>query len=656
MLNRSIKIHKFQKAMSFSNSSSSSLSLIIPHASHVDPQELSIIRRLDSCKSTRELKQVHSYIIKTKPTLQTQLIYTKFISICATSYNHTDLSYVNAIFTQVSNPSISVYNAIIRCFSRCKNSNDSFTALLFYRELLVKGLVPDNYTYPFVLKACAQSRALSEGQEVHGHVVKNGLVLDLYVMNTLMRMYAVCGVIGAVRKLFDEYPQRDLVSWTTLIQGYVKMGFWKEGVKVFFEMCEANLRADEMTMVVVLSACANLGDLILGRRIHGYMRDHNMNFDVFVGNALVDMYLKCGDADLARKVFNEMPVKNVVSWNSMISGLAQQGEFKEALNMFRKMQSRGVKPDDVTIVGVLNSCSNLGMLELGKWVHAYVDRNHIKADGYIGNALVDMYAKCGNIDEAFKVFNGMKCRDVYTYTAIIVGLAMHGQGGRALDLFSEMPKMGIEPDSVTYVGVLMACSHTGLVSEGRKHFSQMSRVYNLEPQTEHYGCMVDLLGRAGLINEAEEFIKNMPIEPDAFVWGALLGACKIHGKVELAEIVMDKLVKMEPERDGAYILMSNIYSSANKWRDAIKLRKALKEKNTKKTPGCSSIELDGVVHEFRKGDKSHQKTKAIYILLGEITDSSWPVRDEQDLLEMSKSSRSLLLSSIHLAEAGGLVV
>ncbi|XAR63337.1 hypothetical protein NMG60_11023243 [Bertholletia excelsa] len=571
--------------MSFSSSYSSSC---IACASYINSREISILHRLQSCKSTREIKQLQSYIIKTIPALQTQLIYSKIVSACSLC-SDSDPGYVNSIFRQISDPTITLYNAIIRCFSGCKNGKDSLTAFLLYGDLLARGLVPDNYTYPFVLRACAQSRALREGEVVHAHVIKNGLIFDLYVINTLIRMYAVCGFIGAAQKIFDESTRRDLVSWTTLIQGYVKVGFWKEGVKSFLDMCENGFEADEMTMVTVLSACASLGDITLGRKIHRYMHDHKVNVDVFVGNALVDMYLKCGDPDLARKVFNEMPVKNVVSWNSMILGLARQGEFKEALQVFRKMQRHGVKPDDVTLVGVLNSSANLGMLELGKW--------HWEAVG---------------------VFNCMKYKDVYSYTALIVGLAMHGQGQKALDLFNEMPKMGIKPDDVTYVGVLMACSHVGLVEEGRKHFSDMSTVYDLEPQTEHYGCMVDLLGRAGLMSEAEDFIKSMPIEPDAFVWGALLGACRIHGKVELAETIMEKLVKIEPERDGAYVLMSNIYSSANKWRDAIKLRKEMKERKMKKTPGCSSIELDGVVHEFRKGDKSHPQTKEIYVLLDEM--------------------------------------
>ncbi|CAL2240226.1 unnamed protein product [Prunus armeniaca] len=578
--------------------------------------------RLKSCKSisTTQLKQLHAFIIKTRPLpFPTQhLMYPKLTSSTEKNFTHI-LSFLNHL--EKPDLCLSLYNAIIQGLP--SNPNNKASSLLQVLELLkhmlINGLLPDNYTVPSVLKACAHSRALREGQQMHTYAIKTGLVLsNVYVKNTLMRLYAVCGVINCVRNLFDEGPQRDLVSWTTLIQGYVKMGLPREGVEAFFDMCDAKMMADEMTLVIVLSACSKLGDLNLGRKINEYIYDNGVYRDVFIGNALVDMYLKCGDADFAYKVFNEMPVRNVVSWNSMISGLAHQGKFKEALDVFREMQRIGLEPDDVTLVGVLNSCTNLGVLELGEWVHAYVDRNRIEADGFIGNALVDMYAKCGSIDQAFRVFHGMKRRDVYSYTAMIVGLAMHGEVEMALDIFAEMPRMGVEPDEVTFIGVLAACSHGGLVAEGHKYFRDMSSVYRLRPQTEHYGCMVDLLGRAGLINEAEEFVKNMPIEPDAFVWGALLGACRIHGKVELAESVMKKLLKVEPERDGAYVLMSNIYSSANRWKDAVKLRRVMKGKNVKKTPGCSSIELDGVVHEFKKGDKSHKRSKDIYKLLDEI--------------------------------------
>ncbi|KAG8363528.1 hypothetical protein BUALT_Bualt19G0031800 [Buddleja alternifolia] len=450
---------------------------------------------------------------------------------------------------------------------------------------------------------------------VHANVIKNGFVLDVYVANTLTRFYGVCGRVLDARKVFDGSPQRDLVTWTALIQGYVDNGFLLEGVEVFFDMCEVEVKADEKMMVVVISACAKLGDLRLGRRLHEYMRDRGVYVDVFVGNALVDMYLKCGDIESARVVFRRMLVKNLVSWNSMISGLAQSGEYRKALSVFREMRKEGVEPDEVTIVGILNSCANLGALELGKWIHAYVDKNRIKIEGHIGNSLVDMYAKCGSIDDALRVFSCIKRRDVFAYSGVIMGLAMHGKGEIALELFHEMCEIGLEPNEVIFIGVLTACCHSGLVNDGKKHFANMSKLYNIKPKIEHYGCRVDLLCRAGLINEAYEFVKNMPIEPDKFIWGSLLGACKIHGELELAERIMKKLLKVEPEKDGAYVLLSNLYASEKQWKNVMQIRKGMRERKIKKIPGCSSIELDGLVYEFRMGDKTHSRAKEIYMLL-----------------------------------------
>ncbi|MCL7046828.1 hypothetical protein MKW94_022157 [Papaver nudicaule] len=580
------------------------------------PQQISsIIHSLETCKSMENLRQIHSIILKTKH-FQTQLVWTKLISFCALSPLG-DLHYAALVFDKIENPSVNHYNIIIRGFASSAENNSLENSLYFFYEMLKNGLVPDNFTIPFILKACAKAKALREGEAIHCYAVKTGVSLDVYVKNTLMRLYAVCGLCHAARILFEGSAQRNLVSWTTLIQAYANAGLSKEAVRVFLEMGESELRADEKTMVIVLSACSKLKDLSLGRKIHRYMSDNMVNLDVFVGNALVDMYLKCGDVEFACKVFKEMPEKNVVSWNSLIAGLTHQGKFKE-VNEFPRMQSEGVKPDNITLVGVLNSCANLGVLELGEWVHSYVDRNRIKADGFIGNALVDMYAKCGRIDQASEVFKNMKRRDVFSYTSMIVGLAMNGKGEKALEFFSEMSTVGIKPNGVTFIGVLSACSHAGLVQEGKRYFKEMSSLYKIEPQIEHYGCMVDLYGRAGFIAEAEEFVRTMPIEPDAFVWGSLLGACRTHGKVELAETILKKLMEIEPEGDGAYVVMSNIYSSANRRKDAIEIRKTMKDRKVKKAPGCSVIELDGVVHEFRMGDKSHSRTEEIYSMLDEV--------------------------------------
>nr|XP_025886909.1 pentatricopeptide repeat-containing protein At1g08070, chloroplastic isoform X1 [Solanum lycopersicum]XP_025886912.1 pentatricopeptide repeat-containing protein At1g08070, chloroplastic isoform X1 [Solanum lycopersicum]XP_025886913.1 pentatricopeptide repeat-containing protein At1g08070, chloroplastic isoform X1 [Solanum lycopersicum] len=583
----------------------------------VNSQDPSVFPKLHTSKS---IKKFNYLITKTSSLQHTQQpLYAKIIFLCSSSIPSKDMSYIHSLFTQIYEPDIDVYNSIMRCVLSTKCKENALLGFVMYVEMMCKGLDLDKYTYPLVIKACVELRELRYGRLVHAHVIKNGFALDLYVVNNLMRLYGVCGCVGSVRKVFDRSPVRDLVSWTILIQGYVDNGYWKEGVDLFFEMVDDGLRADERMMVVVISACAKLGDSRLGKKLHKYVQSHKLNFDVFLGNALVDMYLKCGERDVALDVFREMPMRNVISWNTVISGLAQRREFKQALSAFIEMQDQGVKPDENTLVGVLNCCSSLGALEVGKWVHRYIDRNRIQLAGFVGNALVDLYAKCGSMDDALRVFGSMATKDVYSYTSVIVGLATHGKARMALKFFYEMLDIGIKPNEVTFVGVLTACSHGGLVEEGHNFFTDMWRVHKLKPRIEHYGCMVDLLGRAGLIDEAMEFVKHMPIEPDASIWGSILAACRIQGKVELAEHVTEILVNMESEKDGTYTLMSNTYASVSKWKDALEVRKAMKRQKIKKVPGCSSIELDGVVSEFRRCDKAHPRSKDIYAMVEQLT-------------------------------------
>ncbi|XP_072993757.1 pentatricopeptide repeat-containing protein At1g08070, chloroplastic-like [Typha latifolia] len=544
----------------------------------------------------KELKQFQAIVLKSK-SLQTHLIISKILTFCALSPCG-DISHARSLLARIENPTVSVYNSILRGIAG-REEDPVANSLSLLEEMLQRGIFPDNYTFPLLIKVLADSRALAEGEAVHAHVVKMGFQFDVYVRNNFMRLYAVCGEVGSAQNLFDCFPDRDLVSWTTLISGYSKMGLLKEAVSVFLRMMDENLDVDKVTVVAVLSACAKIGDLELGKKLHGYINAKKVDLDVFAWNALVDMYAKCGDVISAYKYFKRMPERNVVSWNSMISGFVHVGEFGKALSLFRKMQNTGIKPDIATLIGVLNSCANLGALDAGRWIHVYTIRSGLKADGSLGNALIDMYAKCGIIDQAMEVFGMMRCRDVYTYTSLIVGSAMHGQGDKALDIFSEMLRVGIKPNEVTFTGVLSACSHAGLVDIGLRHFGEMSTLYGIKPAIEHYGCVVDMFGRAGLLEKAQEFIRAMPIEPDAFIWGSLLGACKIHGKVPLGEKAMEHLLDFGPEEDGSYVLMSNIYTSADRRNDSTRVRKAMRKNRVRKTPGCSLIEIDGIVHEFR---------------------------------------------------------
>uniref|UniRef100_A0A6V7QRD0 DYW domain-containing protein n=1 Tax=Ananas comosus var. bracteatus TaxID=296719 RepID=A0A6V7QRD0_ANACO len=322
--------------------------------------------------------------------------------------------------------------------------------------------------------------------------------------------------------------------------------------------------------------------------------------------------------DHARNVFDRMAEKDVVSWSTMIGGYASNGLPQEALKLFFQMQDANIKPDCYTIVAVLSSCARLGALELGHKVSALIDMDEFLTNPVLGTALIDMYAKCGSTTNAWVVFQKMKEKDLIVWNAMISGLAMTGHGMISFGLFGQIEKLGIQPNDNTFIGLLCSCTHTGLVEDGRRYFDNMRRVYFINPRIEHYGCMVDLLGRAGLLEEAHQLIKEIPMEANAVVWGALLSGCKIHRNALLAEYVLKKLIQLEPRNSGNYVLLSNIYSTSGRWDDAAKLRITMKEKGIEKTPGCSWVEHKGVVHEFRVGDKSHPLTEQIIAKLDEL--------------------------------------
>lgn len=423
---------------------------------------------------------------------------------------------------------------------------------------------PNCFTFPSVFKACGRAERLREGRQVHGLAVKFGLDSDEFVVSNVVRMYLSCGVMEDAHRLFYR--------------------------RVFVDGCDG-IRDKK-------------------RRVDG---------DVVLWNVMTDGYVRIGELEVARNLFDEMPQRSVVSWNVMIAGYAQSGHFKEAVEVFREMQMAEVPPNYVTLVSVLPAMSRLGALELGKWVHLYAVRNNIGVDDVLGSALIDMYAKCGSIEKALQVFEGLPKRNVVTWSTIIAGLAMHGQAKDTLDHFEDMERAGVMPSDVTYIGLLSACSHAGLVNEGRWFFDHMVRVSGLEPRIEHYGCMVDLLGRAGLLEESEELILNMPIKPDDVIWKALLGACKMHGNVEMGKRVAEHLMELAPHDSGSYVALSNIYASSGNWEGVAKVRLMMKEMDVRKDPGCSWIELDGVIHEFLVEDDSHPKSKKIHSMLQEMS-------------------------------------
>jgi len=450
-------------------------------------------------------------------------------------------------------------------------------------------------------------------------VFDKSVLRDAVSFTALITGYVSEGHVDDARRLFDEIPAKDVVSWNAMIAGYVQGGRFEEALACFSSMQEADVSPNKSTMVSVLSACGHLGSLELGKWIGSWVRDHGLGSNIQLVNALVDMYCKCGEIDTARELFDGIREKDLISWNTMIGGYSYLSLYAEALALFDLMLREKVTPNDVTFLGVLPACACLGALDLGKWVHAYVDKILKGTDNAsLWTSIIDMYAKCGCVEAAEQVFRSNGSRSLASRNAMISGFAMNGHAERALALFEEMIKEGFQPDDITFVGVLSACTQAGLVDLGHRYFSSMNQDFGISPKLQHYGCMIDLLARGGKFEEAKVMMGNMQMEPDGAIWGSLLNACRIHGQVEFGEYVAEQLFQLEPENSGAYVLLSNIYAGAGRWDDVARIRTRLNDKGMKKVPGCTSIEIDGIVHEFLVGDKLHSQSEYIYRMLDEV--------------------------------------
>lgn len=386
-------------------------------------------------------------------------------------------------------------------------------------------------------------------------------------------------------------------------------------------MLSYGIRPNKYTYPFVLKACAGIMDLRLGQAVHGSVVRLGFCYDTHVLNTLVLMYCSCENGiDFGEKLFDEMPKCEPVSWSVMIGGFVRWGMSSEAVSLFRRMQIAGVKPDEFTMVMVLSACTDMGALELGRWVESYVEKEKIEKTSELCNALIDMYAKCADVDKALRLFRNMSKskRTTVSWTSMIVGMAMHGRGLEAVSLFEEMRRAGVAPDDVAFIGLLNACSHSGLVKEGKRYFNSMTNDFGITPRIEHYGCMVDLLSRAGQVKEAMEFVHRMPIEPNPVIWRTLITACRVHSELNLGETITKELITDEPMHDSNYVLLSNIYAKMLNWEMKSTVREVMEKKGISKVPGSTMIELDDGIYEFVAGDKSHSQYKKIYEMVDEM--------------------------------------
>ncbi|XP_061374468.1 pentatricopeptide repeat-containing protein At2g22410, mitochondrial-like [Gastrolobium bilobum] len=601
---------------------------------------------LDQCCSMKQLKRVHAQIIL-HGLAGHVLTLGKLVSFCATPQVG-DLRYAQLLFDQIPQPNKFMYNHLIRGYS---NSHDPIKSLLLYRQMMSAGLIPNQFTIPFVVKACAFNPSFWEAVVVHAQAIKLGMGSHVCVQNAFLSAYVACRLMPSARQVFDDISDRTLVSWNSMIAGYSKMGCCKEAILLFREMRHLGLDPDVFTLVSLLSVSSKLGDLDLGRFVHFYIVVTGIEIDSIVTNALIDMYAKCGHLqnatrvfdrmhdkdvvswtcmvnayanhgliDYALKIFNQMPVKNVVSWNSIIWCHVQEGQYTEAVELFCRMIVSGVMPDDATLVSILSSCSHMGDLALGKQAHNYVCDNNITVSVTLCNSLIDMYAKCGALQTAMDIFFGMPEKNVVSWNVIIGALALHGFGEEAVEMFEKMQASGLSPDEITFTGLLSACSHSGFVDLGRHYFDTMSSTFGISPDVEHYACMVDLLGRGGFLGEAMALIQKMPIKPDVVVWGALLGACRTYGNLEIGKQIMKQLLELGRHDSGLYVLLSNMYSESQRWDDMNKIRKIMDESGIKKCRAISFIEIDGSCHQFMVDDKSHGASTSISSLLDQLMD------------------------------------
>lgn len=474
-----------------------------------------------------------------------------------------EVEYAGMLFEQVVERNVYLYNAMIRV---CTRSNMYSLAMVLYKQMLShtkaeNPIIPDRFTFPFVIKSCGGLLCIELGKQVHGQVCKFGPKSHSIICNGLMDMYIKCDNMRDAQKVFEEMGERDAISWNSLISGHARLGKMRR----------------------------------------------------------------------ARELFDEMPKKTIVSWTAMISGYTRIGCYSDALVVFREMQILGVEPDEISIISVLPACAQLGALEIGKWIHMYSDKSGLLRSTCVCNALIEMYAKCGCIGPALQLFNHMLERDVISWSTMIGGLAYHGKARKAIELFRDMEKAKVEPNGITFLGLLSACAHAGFWSEGLKYFDSMRKDYRLEPEIEHYGCLVDLLGRSGRLDLALEMIEKMPMKPDSKIWGSLLNSCRIHCNLGIAIIAMEHLLELEPDDTGNYVLLSNIYADIGRWESVSKIRKLVRSKSMKKTPGCSLIEINNMVEEFVSGDDSKPYTKDIFSLLDVLI---WHQNLTEDLMEI----------------------
>ncbi|XP_074377555.1 pentatricopeptide repeat-containing protein At5g04780, mitochondrial-like [Apium graveolens] len=458
-----------------------------------------------------------------------------------------------------------------------------------------------------ILRNCSPLlSSISTAKKTHAQILICGLLPNITLQTDLLLVYSKCGLLNDARRVFDRMPDRSMHSWNIMISTHMKNCLHKDGLSIFNAFVEVGMRPDHYTLTPLFKACGEVGDMTLGLSLHNWVIKCGYVNYVVVGSALLEFYLKCREAKDAKRVFDDLMFKDSVAWNSMISGLVRLGSYVDALVCFRDMLKEGMVMDRMAIPSILSACGREGDVMKGKEIHGQVVKSlRFCDDVTIVNALIDMYSKCGFLYNSENVFKNMISANLVSWTTMISCYGVHGKGKESLVLFEEMKVRGFEPNSVTITAILASCSHSGLVDQGKKIFDSLGLVYNIEPCLEHYACIIDLLGRSGLVEEAFELIKNMKLDPTASIWGALLAGCMMCRNVEIGEIAAHHLFDIEPKNTSNYIALCSIYESLGMRDGVSRIRSIIRNTGIFKSPGCSCITIKGKIHKFYQGDVFH---------------------------------------------------
>ncbi|KAL2935138.1 hypothetical protein RDABS01_018256 [Bienertia sinuspersici] len=524
--------------------------------------------------------QMHAWIVKSGLSTDSAVL-----ASLITTYSKVGEQFLSELLhlEKVGDEDHGVWTAMISSFAQNRKLEK---AMELFNKMLVNGLKPDNSSISCILSIID---CFLTGRQMHSYTLKTGLVSDVSVGSSLFTMYSKIGLVLESYEVFRQLPHKDVVSWSSMISGLVEHGYAHKSIELFREMLSEEIRPDQVTLTGVLTACSSLVVPLIGKEVHGYAFRAGFGGESYIGGALVNMYSKCGALDLARRVFDMITYKDKVMCSALISGYAHVGNIQEAFSVLHGMRVANLPVDSYTVSSILGSDALLKRTDIGIHLHTLVIKLGLESYASVGSSLVTMYSRYGSVNDCHKAFKQIAKPDLINWTTLIVSYAQHGKGEEALKFFEAMKNEGMKPDAVTFVGVLSACSHAGLVEQGYSYLSSMSKDYGIEPYLRHYACMVDILGRSGRLKEAESFINSMPIKPDALIWGTFLAACKLHGDVELGKLAARKVIDLQPSDSGALTSLSNMCADIGEWDEVEEIRGLMKGTSFSKEPGWSLV-------------------------------------------------------------------